>query len=135
MSDKVFLDTNVLVYSYSNSETEKQSIARKLITDNNSYISTQVLQELTNTATRKLSFSFPQAENAILECIKNNILHSNTVLTIKDACRIAEKYSFSFYDSLIIAAALECDCPILYSEDMSHNQIIDGKMKIINPFR
>jgi predicted nucleic acid-binding protein len=50
------------------------------------------------------------------------------------ACQIAEKYHFSFYDSLIIAASLECDCNILYSEDMHHGQIIENKLKIVNPF-
>jgi hypothetical protein len=50
------------------------------------------------------------------------------------ACQIAEKYQFSFYDSLIIASALKCDCYTLYSEDLQHGQIIEDKLKIINPF-
>jgi predicted nucleic acid-binding protein len=50
------------------------------------------------------------------------------------ACNIAEGYGYSFYDSLIIAAALECDCTILYSEDMANKQTIHGKLTIIDPF-
>ncbi len=73
--DKVFLDTNILVYSYSNNELEKQTIARKLITDNDSVISTQVLQELTNTVIRKLKYSYKDALNALNECIQNNYIH------------------------------------------------------------
>jgi len=57
MNDKVFLDTNILVYSYSNSEIDKQQIARKIITDSHSVISTQVLQELCNIVTKKFKFS------------------------------------------------------------------------------
>ena len=48
--------------------------------------------------------------------------------------KIAEKYRYSYYDSVIIAAALESSCTLLYSEDMQHQQIIEGKLQIINPF-
>jgi len=65
----------------------------------------------------------------------NSILHINTESTIVQACKIAERYGFSFYDSLIISAALECECSILYSEDMSNGQVIDKILKIVNPFK
>jgi predicted nucleic acid-binding protein len=64
----------------------------------------------------------------------NNQLHTNTQLTIHKACNIAMRYKFSFYDTLIIAAALESNCTILYSEDMHHNQVIENALKIVNPF-
>jgi predicted nucleic acid-binding protein len=134
MNDRIFLDTNILVYSYSKSEPNKQSIARNLISKNNSFISTQVLQELTNTVTRKFMFSYEDATNTINECCRNNNLHTNNSNTILQACNIASRYQFSFYDSLIIAAALECNCSILYSEDMNHKQIIFGALTIVNPF-
>jgi len=134
MSDNVFLDTNILVYSYSSTEPEKQTIARKLITDSNSFISTQVLQELTNTVTRKFKFTYQDAGNAMNECCQNNNLHINTEKTILEACKIAQSYGFSFYDCLIIAAAIESNCTVLYSEDMNNGQIIDNKLKIVNPF-
>ncbi|MCD4695048.1 MAG: hypothetical protein K8S16_02310 [Bacteroidales bacterium] len=55
--------------------------------------------------------------------------------TIRSACKIANKYQYSFYDSLIISAVLEADCTILYSEDLHHNQLIEKKFRIINPFK
>lgn len=134
MNDKVFLDTNILVYSYSNSEVEKQTIARNLIVDSNSVISSQVLQELTNTVTRKFKFAYHDAVNTINECCQNNNLHINSERTIIDACKVAQHYGFSFYDSLIIASAMESNCSVLYSEDMSNGQVIDNKLKIVNPF-
>lgn len=133
--DKVFLDTNVLVYSYSYSEKDKQIIAQSLIANNHSFISTQVLQELCNIVTRKFKFSFKHAALAIEESCNNNNVHQNTESTIKDACSIAERYNFSFYDSVIIAAAIECGCTILYSEDLNDGQIIEDKVTIRNPFR
>lgn len=135
MHDNVFLDSNVIVYSYSNSELNKQDVARKLITESNSFISTQVLQELCNIVTRKFKFSYGQATMAIAECCQNNILHTNTESTILQACQIAERYGFSFYDSLIVAAALETNCTILYSEDLHDGQVIEGKLTVRNPFR
>ncbi len=65
---KVFFDSNILIYSYSNSEPNKQLIARQLTIESNSTISTQVLQELTNTVTRKFEFSYADSETAIQEC-------------------------------------------------------------------
>lgn len=134
MSDKVFLDSNILVYSYSNSEIDKQEIARRLVADSNSFISTQVLQELCNIVTRKFKFSYEQATMAIKECCKNNNLHTNTENTILQACQIADRYGFSFYDSLIVAAAIESGCTILYSEDLHDGQVIDEKLTVKNPF-
>ena len=55
--------------------------------------------------------------------------------TIINAIKIIEKYKFSFWDSMIISAALQSNCKILYSEDMHHKQIIENKLTIINPFK
>lgn len=129
MNDNVFLDTNILVYSYSISEKDKQFIARKLIAESDSYISTQVLTELANTLIRKFKLSFDITLEAIHECSANNHVFTNNPQTIKKAIKIAEKYGFSFYDSLIISAALESGCKLLYSEDMHHGQIIEKSLR------
>ncbi len=118
MKDRVFLDTNILIYSYSRTEPQKQIIAANLISEFNSVISTQVLNELVNIVTKKFNFNYSQAKEAVLECCRNNHLHINSQDTIIRACEIASKYKFSFFDSAIISAALESDCTILYSEDM-----------------
>lgn len=135
MSAKVFLDTNILVYSYSYTELEKQDTARMLISGSDSHISTQILQELANIITRKLHFDYDTAQAVIKESCQNNKLHINTQATILQACSIARQSNFSFYDSLIIASALESDCEILYSEDMQDGQKINGLVQIINPFK
>jgi predicted nucleic acid-binding protein len=134
MNDNVFLDTNLLVYSYSIGEPEKQRITQQLIINNISFISTQVLQELTNTLTRKFKISYNDTIQVILECSNNNLVHTNSESTIIQACRIADQYGFSFYDSLIISAALECQCSVLYSEDLNNGQIIDKVLTIRNPY-
>jgi predicted nucleic acid-binding protein len=135
MNDRVFFDSNILVYSYSSTEPQKQTIARKLITDSSSFISTQVLQELTNIVVKKFNFTYQNATDPVEECCKNSSLTVNSKDTILLAHQIANRYNFSFYDSLIVSAALECDCSILYSEDMHSNQVIDKKLRIVNPFK
>ncbi len=132
MSDRVFLDTNILVYAHTDVDVAKQSIAQKLIIDNLSFISTQVLQELANTLNRKFNHSWKDVAKVLADATENNSLHINTDVTIKSSCRLAGIYKFSFYDSLIIAAALECD--MLYSEDLNNGQIIEKKLTIVNPF-
>jgi predicted nucleic acid-binding protein len=57
-----------------------------------------------------------------------------TLPTVHVALDIRERYGFSWYDSLIVAAALESNCDLLYSEDMQHGQIIEGRLSIVNPF-
>ena len=133
-SAKVFIDSNVLIYSYSNNEPAKQIIARNLIAERTSFISTQVLQEFVNILIRKFKLSFEVAQKAAGECCLNNNLHINTEETILHACSIAEQYRYSFYDSLIISAALECGYDTLYSEDMHHAQKIGPNLTIFNPF-
>jgi predicted nucleic acid-binding protein len=131
----VFLDTNIIVYAFSETELEKQSIARNILLKNNTVISTQVLQELANTLIRKFKVEYLTVTKNIRECIQNcNTVHLNDKNTILRACRIGDSYHFSFYDSLIISAALETKCKTLYSEDFQHNQIIETSLTIVNPF-
>lgn len=134
MNGSVFLDSNILVYAHTDLNARKQLIAQKLITDELSFISTQVIQELANTLRRKFSHAWKDIEKVIEDSIQRNYLHINKEKTILKACRLADRYHYSFYDSLIIAAVLECDCSILYSEDLNNGQIIEKKLTIVNPF-
>ena len=135
MQDKVFLDTNVLVYTYSATEIDRQRISTSLVENFRIVVSTQVLQEMANVLWKKFHNTYSEIKNTLVECRKYiSFIHINGPVTLMNACDIAEKYRFSFYDSLIIAAALESGCTTLYSEDMQHNQVIEGKLKIVNPF-
>ena len=135
MEDKVFLDSNIILYSYSKTEVEKKSIANNLIFSfNNILISNQVINEVVNILYKKFKLSSKSIESVMLE-IDNNFRIVNFSLTTQiEAIKIKEKYKLQYYDSLILATALENDCTTLYSEDMQHNQIIENRIKIINPF-
>ena len=132
LAERIFLDSNVVIYAYFKQDEKKQRISKQLISQN-AIISTQVLQELTNTLHRKMGVDYSIVRLILQECLKNCDLNTNTFDTVFRALDIAEKYGFSFYDSLIVAAALESKCTTLYSEDMQHDQHIEN-LTIKNPF-
>lgn len=133
-NDKVFLDTNILVYAHTDIDIIKQSVSQKLVTNSFSFVSTQVLQELANTLNRKFKHQWKDVEAVLTDATKNNNLHINNPNTIIHSCHISSLYGFSYYDSLIISAALECGCSVLFSEDLNNGQIIKNQLKIVNPF-
>ena len=136
MKDKVFLDSNVILYSYSKTELDKNQIANDLIFSlNEILISTQVINEVTNILYKKFKLDSISIEDAILEIYNNlNIVNFSFTTQIK-ALKIKKRYKLQYYDCLLIATALENTCTILYSEDMQHGQIIENQIKIINPFQ
>ena len=135
-ADNVFLDSNILIYCYTSTEPVKQQKAFHIIDTNPKlFISTQVLQEFCNVSHKKFSPQDVDLEKALSEIQSMIFIHGNTIDTVREANTLKYKYGYSFYDSLIIAAALECGCNTLYSEDMQHGQCIKNKLKIINPFK
>lgn len=135
MSGNSFIDTNVLVYFYTEDEPLKKQKALAIVNASNAVISTQVLTELANTLKKKFKLDWQTVEDVISELHAEFEIYANEPETIKSACQIAEKYRYSFYDSLIISAALSCNCQTLYSEDMQDGQVIDNTLVIRNPFR
>lgn len=135
MKDNVFIDTNILLYGYSDADRQKQEIVFRFLNENNCFISTQVLQECSNIFFKKFNIEkeiILQSVNKLSEDFNVVINNENSIIT---AIELKSKYHYSFYDSLIIAAALQSRCTILFSEDMHHNQIIEKTLTIINPFK
>ena len=139
MSDKYFIDTNVLIYSFDAQSPAKRETARKLLTEalekGTGVISYQVIQEFLNAATRKFAvpLKLKDAEK-YLEIVLEPLCEVFSSLELyHQALKIADEWRFSFYDSLIVAAALEAGCQVLYSEDLQDNQTIRG-LTVRNPF-
>ncbi|MEM7514270.1 MAG: PIN domain-containing protein [Bacteroidota bacterium] len=140
MSDRYFLDTNILVYSFDGNSPAKQEVARELIsvglTSGKAIISYQVVQEFINVSTRKFQqpLSYADAEkyfNQVLDPLYE--IPSSSDL-IRKALEVAERWKYGFYDALIISGALMGNCNILYTEDLQDQQQIEF-LKIVNPFR
>jgi predicted nucleic acid-binding protein len=134
MHDKVFFDTNVLIYAMAQSDPRTQD-AEDLFAEGG-VVSVQVLNEFARVAFGKMKMPWGDVRDA-LEVIQIFCPEPLpiTLTTHQDALTIAEKYRFRIFDALIVASALEANCPILYSEDMRDGQVIDGRMGIRNPFQ
>lgn len=134
MPDKVFLDTNILIYGYSQDEADKQQRAIECVQSGEVWISTQVLNETINVFRRKFSLEYSQIRAVVAEFTEQFEIAIVSVTTIETALNLAERYRYSYFDSLIIASAIEVGCQILYSEDLQNGQQIDNQLTIINPF-
>jgi len=137
MNDKVFLDTNVLIYAYSEDEPKKQEIANNILEQYNNQIiiSNQVINELSNTLFRKFKLNANEVRAVILELNDNFPIVNFNLKTQLKGVELKGKYKLQFYDSMILATALENGCNIVFSEDMQHNQVIENLLTIINPFK
>lgn len=134
MSDKIFFDTNVLVYCYTETEPDKKAVAVNLAQSPDVWVSTQVLQELSNTLRKKFGKDWTEITLTMEEVCQNFEVFTNQPDTLRDAIRIANQYGYSFYDSLILSSSIALGCKIVYSEDMQNGQVIDGLLTIKNPF-
>jgi len=132
MLGKVFIDTNVIIYSLGENSTKAQ-IAVPLFLDR-PCISTQVLSETVNVTTKRLGLATSDVRQLIKTLHEVCHVELITMSTIEVALNIQDRYKFSWYDSLIISSALDAGCNTLYSEDMQNGQLIEGRLKIINPF-
>jgi len=97
-------------------------------------ISTQVMNELSNVCLKKYHLKIEHVEDYLRELSNIVEIHILDAQTSFSALNLLKKYKFSFYDALIVASALEENCETLFSEDMQHDQIIEDKLLIQNPF-
>ncbi len=140
MNGNCFLDTNILIYSFDHSNPAKRAEALRLIKislqTGKGIISSQVVQEFINVAIKKFEVPFSLHDcRKYLDTVLSGLCRVFTSIELyKHTLDIMERWGYSYYDSLIIAAALQADCEILYSEDLHHNQKIRG-LTIIDPFR
>lgn len=136
MSDRVLLDTNIWVYLYSKEPKDKYEKADTLLFSHLDalVVSTQILGELYNVLIKKKLQTQAQAQEIISEIITGFYIHEATSAYVAKAVQINIRHGYSYWDSLLIATALLSDCNILYSEDMQHNQVIEGRLRIVNPF-
>lgn len=136
--DRVFLDTNIIVYAYDISAGSKHYKARDILVNlwdsGLGSVSTQVLQEFFVTVTKKIAKPLPVglAQDIISDFLKWEIV-VNSGEDILEAVKLHCRYQCSFWDSLIIQAAVRSGAKLLLSEDLSDGQIIGG-MRIKNPF-
>lgn len=139
MSDRVFLDTNVFVYSLTTSIPAKQVVAIRLIKEaiesGKGTISFQIVQEFFSVAFRRFNppMSLIEAEQFLAMPLRPLLVVHSSYSLYSQALQLKNRHAISWYDSLIIAAAIESECAVLYSEDLQHGQEFDS-LVVRNPF-
>ena len=135
MRDRVFLDTNIIIYLYSEDEDDKRDTAYKFLNESDCVTSIQAMNEASNVWLRKHSLSKDVISRYLneIELVCDDILLVKRK-TINQALELRERFDCSFYDCLMLASALEAGCNIILTEDMNNGQVIDGILKILNPF-
>jgi predicted nucleic acid-binding protein len=136
--DKTFIDTNVLVYAYDRSAGVKRDIARQILSElwesGKGALSVQVLQEFFVTITKKVKrpLGLEEARETVADLLKWEIV-ANDGESILRAIAVHERHKLSFWDAMIIQAALKAGATTLLTEDLADGVMIDG-LKITNPF-
>ena len=138
MADKYFVDTNILIYAHDRSTGIKHERARQLVerlwTSGQGVLSTQVLQELFVTLTRKVSQRCASEEAlAVLDDLTAWPLLVVDYVAIRAAVELAGQAQLSFWDALVVVAAARTGATVLYTEDLNNGQEILG-VRVTNPF-
>jgi predicted nucleic acid-binding protein len=130
-----FLDTNILIYGYTGQDEFKGEIANGLILGGQCLVSAQVLNEFCNTLKRKFPAQYLRVDVALAELASYLTVVPLAFSTTQSAVALSRRFGWSFYDSLIVAAAKEAQCSVVVSEDMQHGFSVDNRLRIENPFR
>jgi predicted nucleic acid-binding protein len=128
-----FFDTNVLIYLASG-DSSKANRAEKLISGGG-IISVQVLNEVANVSRHEMGLAWAET-NTFLAMIRG--LLSIQLLTVEGheaGLALAERYGLSIYDAMIVSSALLADCDTLWSEDMQDGLMVEGQLRVVNPFK
>lgn len=131
MTASIFLDTNVVLYLLSDHADKADQVERILIEQPT--VSVQGINEFIYVSQRKMRLTLEESHDLANSLMRKCRVIPLTDETIKMAMHIAQRYRFSHWDSLIIAATQQSGCTILYSEDLQHQQRID-QLTLINPF-
>ena len=131
--NKIALDSNIIIYNHSLDCENKRHIAGDFFKEN-PVVSSQVISEYLNVMRRNFKMQKQELMYLCSLWLEKCFVQPVILSTIKLAQNIIDKYDFQVFDGIIVAAALEANCDVLYSEDMQDGQIIENTLKIVNPF-
>jgi predicted nucleic acid-binding protein len=131
-----FLDSNIWIYALAdNQELGKHDVACKLVDSEGVVVSTQVINEVCVNLIKKSAFSETQIQALIRSFYDGcDVIELNQII-LTSASNLRSNYALSFWDSLIVASALQAGTSILYSEDMQAGLVISNQLEVVNPFK
>jgi predicted nucleic acid-binding protein len=130
---RIALDSNILIYNHSLDCVNKRYIARDFFKEN-PVVSSQVISEYLNVMKRIFKMQKQELMHLCSLWLEKCSAQPVILSTIKLAQDLVGKYDFQVFDGIIVAAALEANCDILYSEDIHDGQVIENTLKVVNPF-
>jgi len=139
MSDRFFLDTNIFVYSFDRiavgKATKATQLIRKALTSHKGMISYQVIQEFYNVALKRFSKPMTQgdAERYLGTVFRPLLAVHSSAAFYAEALQLQSQRGISWHDSLIVSAAIQAQCEVLFTEDLQHGQRF-GSLRVANPF-
>ena len=135
MKDKVFIDTNVLIYLYSADESNKRNKVISIFDKYNCVTSTQTINEFCNVCIKKMHKNTKDITAAINEIMNVCRLEMVGIDVINSALKLHSRYNYSYFDCLMLASAINSECKYIFTEDMADEQIINEKLTIKNMFK
>lgn len=131
-----FVDTNIWLYAFIKSEdNDKTATAEQLIKSHKVIASSQIVNELCVNLIKKAKLSEPEIQELITSFYnKYTVVNVSKEIMLK-ASILRDEHRFSFWDSMVVSAALFSDAGTLYSEDMHDGLIVEGNLRIVNPFK
>jgi predicted nucleic acid-binding protein len=137
MKDNILIDSNVWVYLASKQDIQKKKIAGELIDRyfDSIILSVQILGEIYTVLDKKTDLTNIEIANITSYYADSFKVIMSGKEIFKEALMIRSRYGYSFFDSLIVSTGCLSECKILYTEDLQHNQLIENKLRIINPFK
>lgn len=140
MKGKVFIDSNIWLYALIEeqglNDKFKHVLAERLFLENeNIQVSVQVVNEVSINLMRKAKKDNDFIFKFIHDLVNTYTVHAQTTAELITAATLRLNYSLSYWDSLVVASAINSECSILYSEDMQDGLQVNEKLKIINPLK
>lgn len=130
-----FIDSNVWLYAFIEGQAEEKTVtARALIEEHAPVLSTQVVNEVCINLIKQAGFSEEEVRALIASFYRRYPVYGLSQDLLLQASTLRERYSLSFWDSMIVSAALEAEVEQLYSEDMQNGLVVNERLEIVNPF-
>jgi len=130
-----FIDTNIWLYAFiKGQDAEKNKTAGTIIKECEIVISTQIINEMCVNLIKKMAFPEIEIQNLIESLYRKYSVFELSQDILLKASQIRDAHNFSFWDSVVAASALDCDANCLISEDMQSGFLLEGRLKIVNPF-
>ena len=136
-SERCFVDTNIWLYAFIEGEEPQKTVQAKALLEASRAIivSPQVINEVCVNLLKKAQFSEPQVQQLIEAFYAKYVVVEVSKALLLKASALREQYGFSFWDSTIVASALQAETSILFSEDMQDGLVVENRVRIINPFK